>query len=56
MAKRLIARVGLVKVYRDAEWNEFVAIGPDNASAHDDDKESILGTATTMARHYGVPA
>lgn len=54
MSKRLIARVGLVKVYRDVEWSEFVAVGPDGSTCHDNDRESILGTAQSMARHYGI--
>lgn len=53
---RLIKRVGLVRVYRDAEWNEYRAVGPDGATAHDNDKASILGTAAHMAAHYGIGA
>jgi hypothetical protein len=46
---------GEVRVYRDAEWDQFVArvyragVHHEPADAFDDDKESILGTARAMA-------
>lgn len=55
MKKRLIARVGLVKVYRCPEWGEFQIVNPDNTTAYDTDKESAMGTARALARFFGVP-
>lgn len=60
MALKLIKTFGenkrVVKVYRDSEWNEYrarlyvngVLYAP--ADAHDDDKESIMGTAQYMVK------
>lgn len=60
MALRLLATLGtgarVVKVYRDSEWNEYrarlyvkgVLYAP--ADAHDDDRESIMGTAQFMLK------
>jgi hypothetical protein len=60
MTKRLIATitgtVRTVKVYRDAEWNEYTCV-PQDASRtdreartyHTDDKQDALNTARVMA-------
>lgn len=46
-----------IKVYRNTEWNEYVAQHWFNGQhlhqddAHDDDKESILGTAAAMLKY-----
>ena len=55
MTKRLIARVGLVKVYREPDWNEYQIVCPDKTTAYDDDKDSAMGTAQALARFFGVP-
>jgi len=55
MARKLIETVvgtlGTVKVYRDAEWDEYraVLVGSPDSTAFDDDKESIMGTARMLA-------
>lgn len=54
MKKRLIARVGLVKVYRCAYWDEFQVVGPDSLTTFEADKESAMGTAKALARLYGL--
>lgn len=66
MAKKLIKTLqvskgnhtGEVKVYKDTEWNEYQARliidGVDQgeaATAHDDELDSILGTAARMLKH-----
>jgi hypothetical protein len=56
VSRRLIARVGLVKVYRDPEWNEFAIVNPDNTTAYESDKPAALGTAPALARFFGVPS
>jgi len=67
MAQRIISETAVrtnaqgravqVKVYRDAEWQEFIArLFIDGkaqyaADAHDDDKASIQSTALAMLEH-----
>ncbi len=50
MSRRLICRVGRIKIYRDAEWSEFQVVDPDNANAtyHTDDRGDAYCTAKTM--------
>lgn len=55
MKKRLIARVGMVKVYWCPFWNDFQIVCPDSTTAHESDNESAMGTAQALARFFGVP-
>ena len=52
MSRRLIARVGRIKVYRDTDWNEYQCVDPDNANAtnHTDDRDDAMATAAAMDR------
>jgi len=49
-----IATVGLMKVYRDVEWNEYVVKHPTNPNAHyhTDDKDDAMDTAAAMDREH----
>ena len=49
-ARRLIATIGDVKVYRDADWNEFRVVFPCGSTAHTDDKAEALAIARVDAR------
>lgn len=52
MSKRLISTVGLVKIYRDAQINEYLCEHPDNVEAHyhTDDALDAMETASAMDR------
>jgi len=53
-SSRLVQRVGVMKIYRDTDWNQFVIVPPgaksDKRAAFEDNLKDAIGTAAEMDR------
>lgn len=54
MAKRLIDNVSGARIYRDAEWDEYVVHFTDGNTYHTDDLDDARGTARVVERENGA--
>lgn len=46
--RKLWKRVGVIRIYRDSEWDEYIVKDSEGGTYHTDDKEDALATARRM--------